>query len=306
MGSFSAASLPASSSIEPFSLSICTAVVQASIRCSPCYNWFTRKSKIWASFFHFEEGGYLIRFTEQVDFYLDPGGTIVTARPVPGVLDDTVNYLYQNLVQPLVGSLRRKFILHASTVVINGAAAIFLAPSGGGKSTLAAYFASQQHRVLSDDSVELNVDGDGCTIRPGFPSIRLWDDSLDALDLISRGMQSGGEYTSKFEVMLAARKDDTSDAMPVSKIFLLQAEASGVVETIPLIEKTALLELLRHSFSLPGRPRDQLSEHFQRANQVAAAVSASHLRFPHDYQCLAEVYSAVLNSMRGVDSLTDL
>jgi hypothetical protein len=79
--------------------------------------------------------------------------------------------------------LRRRGVLslHASAVVVNGAAVAFCGFGGAGKSTLAAAFATAGHQVLSDDVVALRERGGTLFVYPANEYLRVWRDSADLL-----------------------------------------------------------------------------------------------------------------------------
>ena len=117
--------------------------------------------------------------------------------PAPGVTSPTVEHLYLNQVLPLALSRQGKLVLHGSAVDIAGQGVAFLGESGRGKSTLAASFATEGTRFLTDDGLLLEwVDG-RCMIIPSHPSIRLWEDSQEALVNSSAEMAPAVSFTSK-------------------------------------------------------------------------------------------------------------
>jgi hypothetical protein len=69
----------------------------------------------------------------------------------------------------------------------------FLGESGRGKSTLAASFATEGTRFLTDDGLLLEWVGGHCMIVPSHPSIRLWEDSQEALISDMRHSRPGRE-----------------------------------------------------------------------------------------------------------------
>jgi serine kinase of HPr protein (carbohydrate metabolism regulator) len=90
------------------------------------------------------------------------------------VTSATVEHLYLNQVLPLALSRQGKLVLHGSAVDIGGQGVAFLGESGRGKSTLAASFATEGTRFLTDDGLLLEWVGECCMIIPSHPSIRLW------------------------------------------------------------------------------------------------------------------------------------
>ena len=58
---------------------------------------------------------------------------------------------------------------------------VFIGDSGRGKSTLAASFATNGYRFLTDDGLVIEEGDEGYLVLPSQPSIRLWEDSREAL-----------------------------------------------------------------------------------------------------------------------------
>jgi len=77
---------------------------------------------------------------------------------------------------------RGLLIMHASVALIDGHCVAFVGVSGAGKSTLAALLAARGHRIASDDTCVLTLDGDGAVrVHPSFPRVKLWSDGLSIL-----------------------------------------------------------------------------------------------------------------------------
>ncbi|MEJ7712187.1 MAG: hypothetical protein WKF84_20575 [Pyrinomonadaceae bacterium] len=83
----------------------------------------------------------------------------------------------------------------ASAVEIEGSSVAFLGGKGWGKSTLAAYLQAQQHSLLADDVVAIDLELSGTArVLPGFPQLKLWPSAITYLGLSSERMpqlQSG-------------------------------------------------------------------------------------------------------------------
>ncbi len=114
-------------------------------------------------------------------FHVRDGREIVV-DPLPGA---DPRALRLGIVGPLLGVIlmqRGLFVLHASTVAIEGHAAAFFGPSGRGKSTLIAALTRAGHPLIADDMTVIDTSGVPPFVRPGFPRVKLWPDSASALD----------------------------------------------------------------------------------------------------------------------------
>lgn len=118
---------------------------------------------------------------ERLGRVLVKDGKSVLVEPRP---DSTFEDFVPFLTGPVLAVLLHqsgKFVLHASSVEINGRTVAFLGAKGSGKSTLAAYLKARGHRVISDDIVPLSFVGDEAWTLPGFPRVKLFADSLTAI-----------------------------------------------------------------------------------------------------------------------------
>ncbi len=147
---------------------------------APFHTWALPDGSPWTDF-HRENGGYLLRFPDMADFQVSADAEHVTCHPVPGASDAVVQHLYLNQVLPLSLSKQGKLVFHASAVEVDGGAIAFVGVSGRGKSTLAASFAIDGYRFLTDDGLVVEPAERGHVALPSHPSIRLWEDSESAL-----------------------------------------------------------------------------------------------------------------------------
>jgi hypothetical protein len=109
------------------------------------------------------------------------GGKEIVVDPMPGADERALRLA---IVGPLLGVIlaqRGRFVLHASTVAIDGKAVSFAGPSGRGKSTLVAALTRAGHPLLADDMTVIDPSGAMPLVHPGFPRVKLWPDSASAL-----------------------------------------------------------------------------------------------------------------------------
>ena len=125
-------------------------------------------------YFHFQ-------YDEGVDFFVNQAATEVWGAWQDNLsLSDAVLYL----LGPILGFiLRRRGItcLHASCIAIGEKAFALVGVSGAGKSTTAAAFATRGCPIISDDIAPLAEADNTFQVIPGYPRLRLWSDSVEAL-----------------------------------------------------------------------------------------------------------------------------
>jgi len=172
------------------------------------------------------------------------GGREIVIDAMPGADDRSLRLV---IVGPLLGVIltqRGHFVLHASTVAIDGSAVAFFGPSGRGKSTLTAALASHGHPLIADDMTVIGVRGDTHTVQPGFPRVKLWPDSAQALAHDAEALPLIHPERTKRSLSLADRFNP--DPLPLVRCYLLEDGDAESVDEMPATE--ALLSLVRCTY----------------------------------------------------------
>jgi len=108
---------------------------------------------------------------------------------------------------------RGLFPLHAACVRIGDGAVAFAGRTGAGKSTLAAALARRGHVLVADDVCVFEPAAPGGPrVRPSFPRVKLWDDSMRALDIPADGVPQASSGKRKFHFC----DPDSFDPSPVT------------------------------------------------------------------------------------------
>lgn len=260
---------------------------------APFHQWAFPDGALWTQFFR-QGAGYLLRFPDLADFEVSADGARVQGYPAPGVTSATVEHLYLNQVLPLALSRQGKLVLHGSAVDIGGQGVAFLGESGRGKSTLAASFATEGTRFLTDDGLLLEWVGDACAIIPSHPSIRLWQDSEDALMNPDAATAPAVSFTSKSRFLAGQGIPFCDESRPLHRVFFLGDGASETPTIEALRPAEALIELVKHSFLLDIEAREMLMRHFDDLTRLAALPIYFRLDYPRDYEALGAVREAIV------------
>ena len=179
------------------------------------------------------------------------------ATRIPGVSDETIHHLYQNQVLPLALSRLGKLVLHASAVEVDGEGIVFVGESGRGKSTLAASFATGGYRFMTDDGLVIEEEAAGYLVLPSHPSIRLWEDSQEALIHPAAPAAAPVQYTSKTRFLAGGDIAFCGEPRPLGRVYFLSDRQSPDVAFDRMDASDALIELVKHSFLLDiEAPRD--------------------------------------------------
>lgn len=264
---------------------------QPAIGSAPYHQWRLPGDVVSTAFYR-TQAGYLVRFPALADFEISADSLAVTCHPAPDVDEETWTNLYLNQVWPLVQSKRGALIFHGSAVEVHGSAAAFLASSGGGKSTLAASFATAGYRFLTDDGLLLEPAKDGYLTLPSHPSIRLWRDSREAL-LGAQG-SAGPGAPHKTRHTAGSRMAFCAQARPLRLACFLGDGTCTEPRIQRMSPSDALIEWCRNSFLLDPWERPMLAAHFDRLAALANRLPCYRLDYPRRFEALGAVRQAIV------------
>jgi len=266
---------------------------QAAIAIAPFHTWTFPDGTPWTEFYRIGSG-YLLRFPGLADFEVLGEGERVVCYPVPGIDEATSEHLYLNQVLPLVLSKRGKLVFHASAVELGQGAAVFLGESGRGKSTLAASFAVNGCRFLTDDGLVVEPAGGGYQVLPSHPSIRLWSDSEEAL--IRPGAETAPplSYTAKSRFLAGAGIAFCDQPRPLQRVYVLGKGTAARLELRRLTAAEALVGWVKHSFLLDIEERPRLASHFDQVAALAKLPIHFSLDYPRRFEDLDAVRQALV------------
>jgi len=264
----------------------------------PFHTWTFPDGTRWTEF-HRTNGGYLLHFPELADFQVSADALHVTGFPAPEVSDATVQHLYLNQVLPLVLSKLGKRVFHASAVEISEGAIAFVAESGRGKSTLAASFAVNGFRFLTDDGLVLEPGVQGFEALPSHPSIRLWADSEDALIPPAARRAPPVHYTAKARFLADEDLAFCTQPRPLRRVYFLGDGRAETVTFERLRPAEALVEWVKHSFLLDIEEKPRLASHFDQVAKLANQPIHYRLDYPRRFEDLARVRETIVAHARS-------
>ena len=271
--------------------------IQAAMAIEPFHTWALPDATPWTQFYRSNEG-YLLRFPGLADFQVSGNALTVHCIPAPNTEDSTLQHLYQNQVLPLVLSKQGKLVFHASAVETPNGAIAFVAESGRGKSTLAASFAVNGYRLLSDDGLVLEPADHGFQALPGHPSIRLWADSEEALITPDTKKAPTLPFTSKARLLAGEDIRFSAQPRPLRRVYFLGDGSADELTIQRLSASDALLEWLQHSFLLDVEEKPRLASHFDQLATLANQPIHYRLDYPRHFDGLPLVHQAIVEHAR--------
>lgn len=183
------------------------------------------------------------------------------------------------LLGSVLGALlfqRGLLLLHGNAVEVNGRCMVCLGPSGAGKSTLAAGLLKRGYRLLADDVVPIDAD---CNAIPGFPRLKLWQDTASKLDIDTGGLDRIRPDMNKFNLMIADRFCDTP--LPVRWVYILASDPRGSFQVEPITGMKRFRPLRANTYrrrfmeGMALRP-----EHLARCGALASNIHLARVTRP--------------------------
>jgi len=264
----------------------------------PFHQWVSPDGTLWTQFFRIDIG-YMLRFPDLADFRVSADGLNVSCTPAPDVSEATTQHLYLNQVLPLALSKMGKLVFHASAVEVGDSAVVFVADSGRGKSTLAASFATNGFRFLTDDGLVVEAGGDGYLAFPSHPSIRLWQDSQEVLMPSETETAPSLDFTSKARFL--AGKDVIFCDQPRSlrRVYFLGDGSAPKLIFQRMTAAEAFIEWVKHSFLLDVEEKSLLAGQFDQVTQLARQPIYYRLDYPRHFKELTQVRQAIVKHVQG-------
>lgn len=190
------------------------------------------------------------------------------------------------------------FLLHGGAIQLSGKGIVFVGEPGAGKSTTVAAFANRGVPVMSDDMVCIRVDEVGqSTLIPAFSQIKIWEKSVDGLQIAREGLDFVREGANKFSWHESILFEE--NAVPLEQIFVLTA-ADGSAGTIGEVPKSRRpIELLSY-FPLPDviLQGKSLKDHFEKSVAIANATPIYTLNRPANFAKLNEFVDSLLTTFK--------
>jgi len=225
---------------------------------------------------------YHLQYADGTQFLVDNAATRVWATwPRETLtLEDTATYL----LGPIMGFvlLLRGFIsLHACAVAVDDRAIAIVGPAGSGKSTTAAAFADRGFSILAEDVVTLQDRGASFLVQPGYPSIRLWPSSVEALYGATATLPKLTPTWDKCYLDLTQEKYEFQQhPLPLSAIYLLgerQAHGPIVGDVVPA---ERLMSLVANTYATYLMDKTMRAREFEILGRVLESVPVRRVT-PH-------------------------
>lgn len=180
--------------------------------------------------------------------FLALGGKRLLIRPHDGASLDAIGLVVAGTATAALVHQRGDCVFHASAVAVGPGAALFMAPSGTGKSTLAMLLSHHGHALLADDLCRIAGSEEGVPrVYPDGRKSKLWPDAIARHDL--RAQDEILADTGKFYVTAPTRVDEPRPVVAI--YFLTRCDDPAAQPICELSAATGMGLLLQSAF----RPR---------------------------------------------------
>lgn len=241
-------------------------------------------------------GGFRLHYTTLGTVRVSVDGSQITWHSGPEGLPEFARALLLGPALSLALHQMGVLCLHGSAVVIRNAGLAFLAPKFYGKSTLAFALVAAGAKLLSDDTLAVDV-GPRAMIRPGVHSVRLWADSAEWLRVSELAGQVLAGYKQTAAELPPGRLAQQST--PLTAVYLLRPVPSDVdrfrVTRTRLRVVPAAVSLACHTKLVdPLIGYAAAGSQLRWAALVARAVPVYTLRICRRFECLQDVVARLL------------
>jgi hypothetical protein len=170
------------------------------------------------------ESGYLISGPSLGAHLLSVDGRRLDCHPA-GCREDAWQRFVVAQVLPFAALLQGLEVFHASAVVLAGAAAAILGPSGAGKTSVALELCRLGASFLADDVLALETHDEGLLAHPGTQLAGL--DHREARRLQSTASPRGEPVVAVNERERLLRMRGAQEPAPLAALFFLERRADG-------------------------------------------------------------------------------
>ncbi|MEL6928574.1 MAG: hypothetical protein AAFO95_08060 [Cyanobacteria bacterium J06600_6] len=223
-------------------------------------------------------------------FYIEDGNKVVVV-PAPNASIEQVRIYIVGTIMAIILYQRGLLVMHASSVVIDGKAVIFVGRSGGGKSAIAAALNQKGYPLVSDDAVPVDLTSAIPLVYPGFGQYKLSEATAEVLGhqsnaLLNRDVENRG--------FINCQKFSTQ-SLPISQVYILEKDSPQ--EIVPIRPREVITQLLCYLIPTIWGMSQTPAQFFQ-CSKIAQTTPFYTLHRGDDISALPQLADLVENHVR--------
>lgn len=220
-----------------------------------------------------EQRGYRLCARHFGTALISPAGSEVVCAPPP-VAEWSWQRFLVGRVLPWTALLRGREVFHASAVRVGDEAVAFVAPTGGGKTSLAIQLALRGAGFITDDVLALERTETGVAAHPGAALVAVRDEEKNLLT-DEQWAALGEELGTSGKTYIAMKRED--GPLPLGAIYFLAPGEEGI-ETVG--DDVDARDLLGSTFISSVSSPMRLTSLLEICAVMSTSVPAFRLRVP--------------------------
>ncbi len=246
------------------------------------------------------DGADYVRWDDLFEFLISPDGRRIFARRFGEVdLAALEVYLFGAVLSFSLIKLGWE-PMHATAVVVDGRGVALMGHPGEGKSTLAARFLAQGHRLLTDDLLLMERGDDGFLGRSGLPRLKLNADSFERLAPDLDALGAFNPASGKMVLRLADSMFEAS-AVPIAKLYKVEpAGRDALPAARSIYGADGFSALTRNVFNSVVTTPTRLTRQLAFTEDVCGSVPVAELIVPRDFGRLSETVAFIQDDVRAL------
>lgn len=216
------------------------------------------------------------------------GGREIHVMPAPSADDDLIRLYIVGTIMAALLYQRGFFVLHASTVEVEGGVIAFLGASGWGKSSIAAALYTRGHGIVADDVTAVDLNSATASVIPALPQLKLSGEVASCLGYDGESLYRLHPLEVKYGFRITDRF--AQSPLPLRCIYVLAKDTAHAIE--PIRPSEAMVELVRHSYPTrllqPGGPT-----HFRQCARLVKDIPIYRLKRSNSIAALPDLAQLV-------------
>lgn len=206
-------------------------------------------------------------------------GNRVTIQSKEGTHEYVVKSLFMAWGLGALLHQRNIFPLHGSVISLGNECVAFCAPSGTGKSSLAALFVKRGYTLLDDNIAAIRFTDGAYMVYPGAPVIKV---PHDVLEKSGDSFASLGTFQPFLEKsVVVVHQDFPVYSQPLRKVYVLTRSGQPGFALSPLNGTSRFGSLMKNTFCLQFlRGMNKLSQHFEMVRSMAIQLPMVGVQLP--------------------------